>query len=235
MQACPPSGPLEFLAISILGSLTKAKVGNRFLVVVNDRYCKQARAISMPKVTASMVTAVLMKHRIIPYEIRNTKRTDNGPQFERRFSATLCVMFETKILGTTVHHSQTNRQAERLHKTPIVQLWHSIVHQQANLDMHEQSKSYVYNTQLHRTSKSSSLSLILTQKPSGTLISARRSSCEGFFILISNNPSSVPSKRWCASHQVWIQLQNQQRSCIPDILACACVIGQCFDWGTVLM
>lgn len=53
MQLFPPSDLLEFVAINILGPLTKTRQGNRFIVVMADRYHKLTRAIQCAKVRHS--------------------------------------------------------------------------------------------------------------------------------------------------------------------------------------
>lgn len=40
MTLLPSSRPLEFVAVDILGPLPKMKKGNRFLLVIGDRYSK---------------------------------------------------------------------------------------------------------------------------------------------------------------------------------------------------
>jgi hypothetical protein len=45
LQLFPAKGPLESVAMDILGPLPRTKHGNRFLLVVADRYTKVTRTV----------------------------------------------------------------------------------------------------------------------------------------------------------------------------------------------
>lgn len=43
----PPSGPLEFVAMDILGLLPRTNLGNQFCLVISDRHTNLTRAIAI--------------------------------------------------------------------------------------------------------------------------------------------------------------------------------------------
>jgi hypothetical protein len=51
----PAKGPLESVAMDILGPLPRTKHGNRFLLVIADPYTKVTRTVPLRKVTALSV------------------------------------------------------------------------------------------------------------------------------------------------------------------------------------
>jgi hypothetical protein len=55
MQLFPAHEPLEFVAIDIFGPLPKTAHGNRFLLVISDRFSKLTRTIPMRTTTALAV------------------------------------------------------------------------------------------------------------------------------------------------------------------------------------
>lgn len=131
MQLLPPSGSLEFIAIDMLGPLTKTEQRIRFLVFITDQNRKLTRVIPIPKVTAPLVATVVMKHRIIPYERElDTFLGDNGPQFVSKFLAALCTSLGSKQVTTTECHSQSSGQVERHNKRIVSRLRHIDDHQQ---------------------------------------------------------------------------------------------------------
>jgi hypothetical protein len=52
LKLIPASGALEFVAMDILGSLPKTEHGNRFLLVISDRFSKLTRTDPLRTITA---------------------------------------------------------------------------------------------------------------------------------------------------------------------------------------
>lgn len=55
----PPSGPLEFITIDILGPLPRMKKGNQYVVVIIDCYSELTRAIHTPKTSDTNVSTII--------------------------------------------------------------------------------------------------------------------------------------------------------------------------------
>lgn len=70
MRLFPATGPLEFIALDILGPIPKTKDGNQYEILITDRYKKLPRAIPVTKTAVPHVAAVVLDHLIIPYGIQ---------------------------------------------------------------------------------------------------------------------------------------------------------------------
>jgi hypothetical protein len=51
LKLSPPSQPLVFISLDILGPLPVTKSGNKYLVVFGDRYSKAMRVAAVPNIT----------------------------------------------------------------------------------------------------------------------------------------------------------------------------------------
>lgn len=91
-----PKRHLEFVAIDILGPLSKTKLGNTPFVVITDRQSKLTGAIPTGKTTAAHIASILSAIWIMPYGMHNHILTDNGPRFAgKRFHPRMgCLAYE---------------------------------------------------------------------------------------------------------------------------------------------
>lgn len=74
-QLSPPDGSLEFVTTDILGPLPETKFGNRFVVVITDRFSKLIREILTKEETTAHIAEIFLDARIMPYEIPERPKT----------------------------------------------------------------------------------------------------------------------------------------------------------------
>ena len=165
LKLFPAAGPLEEVAMDILGPLPKSEAGNRFVLVITDRYSKMARAIPMQDTTTKDVAQVFVEHWVYPYGIPNKLLTDNGPQFESKLFAAICQFLGVKHSTTTAYHPQTNGQTERYNRTLVERLRHYVSDHQKSWDEYVQPLTYAYNIQVHRSTGTTPYSLVLSRHP----------------------------------------------------------------------
>ena len=55
LKLFPANGPLEYVSMDILGPLPKTDLGNRFLLVITDRFWKLTRTVPIRTITALVV------------------------------------------------------------------------------------------------------------------------------------------------------------------------------------
>jgi Integrase zinc binding domain len=80
----PASGPLEFVAMEILGPLPKTEHGNRFLLVISDRFSKLTRMVPLRTITTLGVAKTFCDAWAFSYGPPRYLITDNGTQFNAK-------------------------------------------------------------------------------------------------------------------------------------------------------
>ena len=90
----PAQNPLEFVAIDILGPLPRTSNGNRYHLVITDRFSKIGQTIPLRKTTAETVARAFCEHWVFIYGPPAKLLYDNGGQFNAKLFP--CI---TQILG----------------------------------------------------------------------------------------------------------------------------------------
>lgn len=104
MKLFPPSRPLKFVAIDILAPLPKTESGNRFVLVIGDRYSKVNQAVPLAKIYAHDVAHAFFKKWIIPYGFLFLVLSGNGSPFAAKvFQAECAVLGIKKLFASTYH------------------------------------------------------------------------------------------------------------------------------------
>ena len=62
LRLFPANGPLEYVSIDILGPLVRTRRGNRFLLVISDRYTKLTRTVPLARITSGVVARAFAEH-----------------------------------------------------------------------------------------------------------------------------------------------------------------------------
>jgi transposase InsO family protein len=104
LQLFPPSAPMEFIAMDILGPLTQTDKGSRFLLVVTDRFSKLMRAYPLASTTADVVAKTFFDGWVAAeYGIPHFLLTDNGTQFVSKFFQSFCRILGIKQVFTSAY------------------------------------------------------------------------------------------------------------------------------------
>jgi hypothetical protein len=91
---------MEFVAMDILGPLTATERGNRFLLVVTDRFTKLTRAYPLQSTTADMVARTLIERWVAAwYGIPPVLLSENGTQPQLTSSLWYVLAFIEKNLS----------------------------------------------------------------------------------------------------------------------------------------
>ena len=62
LKTVHPLGPLEYIAIDILGELPRTPRGNRYLLVMTDRYSKLTTTVPLKSITVETVAQKFISH-----------------------------------------------------------------------------------------------------------------------------------------------------------------------------
>jgi hypothetical protein len=69
LKLFPPSQPLEFISLDILGPLPVTMSGNKYLLVLGDRYSKAMRVVAVPNITTETLARDFVLDWVAVYDI----------------------------------------------------------------------------------------------------------------------------------------------------------------------
>lgn len=130
LKLFPPSKPLEFVALDLLGPLPMTTKGNRFILVIGDRYSKVTQAVPLAEITADNVAHAFVKHWILPYGVPLLVLSDNGSQFAAKFFQAVFAALGIKQLFTSTYDPQCNGQIERFNRVALERFLHYVCRRQ---------------------------------------------------------------------------------------------------------
>ena len=111
MKLFPATAPLESMAMDLLGPLQKSKAGNRFILVMMDRFTKLTQFVPLRRITAAVIAAAFFQHLVFKYGAPKETLTDNGSQFASKFVRETCKYWAsaTPSPARTTPEERTNR------------------------------------------------------------------------------------------------------------------------------
>ncbi len=149
MQLFPATGPLEEVAMDLLGPFVRTERDNRFLLVIVDRYTKLLKTVSLSSTEAYDVARAFLQTWIFAYGIPKSVLTDNGHQFTAKFLLEVYRILGVQEVFTTTYHPQTNGQTERMNRTICSALRKFVSEHPMEWDLYSDLVTYAYNTQRH--------------------------------------------------------------------------------------
>ena len=100
LQQYRVGGPLERIAIDVLGPLTETHRGNPYILVVGDYWTKWMEAYPIPDQQAETVASKLVEEFVCRFGVPNELHSDQGRNFESAVFQEMCL-----ILG--IHKTRT--------------------------------------------------------------------------------------------------------------------------------
>jgi hypothetical protein len=168
----PANGPLESVALDILGPLPRTRHGNRFLLVISDRYSKVTKTVPLRTFTAFLVARAICDHWAYVYGPPVSFLTDNGPQFAAKFFQTVCSELGIRKIFKTAYHPQTNGKVERYNRTILASLRGYVSKRQDDWDDFTQAVTFAYNCRVHSSLDMPPFELALTRPPPTLVLQA---------------------------------------------------------------
>jgi transposase InsO family protein len=170
----PASGPLEYVSMDILGPLPKTDHGNRFLLVITDRFSKLTRTVPLRTITALVDAKAFCENWVFAYGAPRYVLTDNGTQFNAKFFLALCRELGIEKLFKTAYHPQTKGEVERYNITIVNALRGYVSELQNTWDEYTSAITFGYKCRIHsfirpgvgslRTGSLQTPSLIISRK-----------------------------------------------------------------------
>ena len=167
LKLFPAAGPLDFVAMDLLGPLPKTAHGNRHVLVMTDRSTKLTRSIPLRTPTTSVVDNAFLDNSVYVYGAPRGVLTDNGPQVAAKFFDAVCALLGVRHYLTTAYNPQTNGQTERFNRTLVQRLRHYVEVHKWDWEEYIQPLTFAYNTKFYRSTETTPFDLVLMRPPSG--------------------------------------------------------------------
>ena len=165
MRLFPAKAPLEFVSSDLLGELIRTRRGNRFVLVIVDRFSKLLRTVPMKRITAIEVAKAFVHHWVFVYGQPLSLFSDNGPQLAASLFIDVCRILGVKNVFTKTYHPQCNGQEERFNRTIINALRHYVADHPKDWDLFTDALTFQYNTKVHSSTEISPFELFLSRRP----------------------------------------------------------------------
>jgi len=122
----PATEPLTELSVDIFGPIPASKKGNRFILVITDRFAKLTKCVALRRITAMSVGSAIIDAWVSSYGPPDRILSDQGPQLMLNFFIAVMKMLGIETVRTTAYHPQKNGQVEPYSCTMATQLRHYV-------------------------------------------------------------------------------------------------------------
>jgi len=145
----PVSEPLTDLSVDIFGPVSPSRSGNRFILVITDRFAKLTKCVALWHKTAISVASAIIGHWVACYGPPDRILSDQGPQLMLNFFIAVMKMPGVETVRTTPYHPQTNGQVERYNRIMTTKLRHYVADDSKRWDEPLHVLTLAYNSQPH--------------------------------------------------------------------------------------
>jgi len=110
------------VCLDLLGPPSKTAIGNRYLLVMVDRFSKLTRVVVLPQEDVETVASALCDTWVASYGPLDTLLTDNGPQLTSTLFQGVCRLMGVTNLYSKTYNPRKQGQVERCNRTIVAQL-----------------------------------------------------------------------------------------------------------------
>jgi len=160
----PANEPLTDLSVDIFEPIPATKAGNRFVLVITDRFSKLTKCVALRYITAISVASAIIDAWVACYGPPDRILSDQGPQFMSNFFVAVMKVLGTETVRTTAYHPQTNIQVERYNRTMATKLRHYIAYDSSRWDELLPVLTLAYNSQPHRSTGIAPFELVIPRR-----------------------------------------------------------------------
>ena len=146
LQLFSASRPFEVVSIDLFGPLPRSEKGNRYVVVMVDRFSRWVELAPIPDATASTVADVFVNCIILRHGCPVQLLSDRGSQFLSGMFHRLSERLGIQKIFTSAYHPQTNGQVERLNRYIAASLTTYINIHQTDWDDYLDAIAFAYRT-----------------------------------------------------------------------------------------
>ena len=119
LQQLRVGGPLERIAIEVLGPLTETHRGNVYILVVGDYWTKWMEAYPIPDQQAETVASKLVEEFVCRFGVPTELHSDQGRNFESGVFQEMCKILGIRKTRTTPYNPKSDGLVERYNRTIV--------------------------------------------------------------------------------------------------------------------
>jgi len=160
----PANEPLTELSVDIFGPIPASKKGNRFMLVLTDRFAKLTKCVALRRITAMFVASAIIDAWVSAYGPPDRILSDQGPHFMSNFFIAVMRMLGIETVRTTAYTPQTNGQVERYNRTMATQLRHYVADDPSRRDELLPVLITACNSQPHRSTGIALFELVIPRR-----------------------------------------------------------------------
>lgn len=146
-------GPMECVAIDIMGPLPVTDNGNQYIMVLGDYFSKWTEAYALKDHTAQTVADILVTEFICRFGTPARIHTDQGREFNSELFAKLCELMEVHKTRTTPYRPQSDGMIERFNRTLQQMLALYVSQNKSDWDDHLPYLTMAYRASIHESTK----------------------------------------------------------------------------------
>eukprot|EP00118_Oscarella_pearsei_P017903 m.180288 g.180288 ORF g.180288 m.180288 type:complete len:1472 (+) comp39243_c0_seq11:859-5274(+) len=146
LQLFSASKPFEVVGIDICGPLPRTVSGNRYIVVIVDRFSRWVELAAVSDITAPTVADVVVDKIVLRHGCPAQLLSDRGTQFTSQLFKRMSTRLGFKKVFTSPYHPQTNGQVERMNRYIAAALTAYVNDHQDNWDEYLEAIAFGYRT-----------------------------------------------------------------------------------------
>jgi transposase InsO family protein len=160
-----PAGPFTHIAIDHVGPFPTTNNGNKYILVIVDRFTKYAEAVPCEDDAAHTTARILIDYIICRHGFPTVLLSDRGPGFTSSLMGCVMKQLNIKKIKTTAYHPQSNGGVEIVNKTvkKTLKLW--VNEQHNDWDVLLPYALFSYNTAVHTVTHHSPFYLTYGREP----------------------------------------------------------------------
>ena len=146
LQLFSATRPFEVVGVDIFGPLPRTVTGNRYIVVMVDRFSRWVELAPVPDITARTVADAVVDRIVLRHGCPTTLLSDRGSQFMSTLFKRMAERLGIKKVFSSAYHPQTNGQVERLNRYIASALSAYVNDHQDDWDDYVEAIAFAYRT-----------------------------------------------------------------------------------------
>ena len=118
----PVAGPLERIAVDIMGPVPQTDNGNLYILVFGDYFSKWTEAFPLKDHTAQTVADVLVEQFVSRFGLMRSLHSDQGLEFKSDLISEMCKLLQVRKTCMVPYNPKYDGMIKRAKKTVIPML-----------------------------------------------------------------------------------------------------------------